>query len=1011
MAPKKKDEELCCRHVGCRKSFLTRSGRLKHEKKCSHPPKVIYKPYNVLESGRFSCKLCNKDFAHATGFYKHHNKCTSAGKQKKVFKCEVCSKEFPKRSRLVQHEVKHSEKPKISCGCGRFYQRQDKFLLHQSKCQQTTANIESFDQTANLRSEEDLSFPSMAAQPSFSFLDDDESVASFSGVSTPNLSILDYNDSLPSRSGMSTPDNMSLTGLSCSVISNNSGICTPQIDVEEDAQSNRSHDWKYYKSKERQSEKLSHFFHDLSEKFDITEMANIVRKAAESNEASIVESLLITGETLNHVTTSNGILSYLKERASPDQTSELLYYMFGDKLCDESFFSWVCKQIDKRYSRTRENLCAWLFRDFGQVPKNKGGRPTIDDATKQAIFDKWIEKSTTTVDRRNGRDQAKMLKTEFEERYKGIDTREKRTEKMMRNREIVMFTKRPCICTIKEVYQSLLKDGLNISYGTSLQYKPFFVVSPTEREKESCLCKFCLNTRLLYRPILKHLKKNVPKTLSMTAYFGDSIDCMPGENGFFKESCITSNCEFDSCKQEPKYKLSDFDCSPDAKTKYHQFVTDIVPYKNKKGEDKKSTRTVRKDFEADFSNLKETFDNLAIKYLLHRFECKNDSFYWPQILAARDLGYIFHMDYSENISATPKEEPQDAHFSGKQTSLHCTVAYLPDGNHQYQYHMSDDLGHDTTFTVHVVRDLLAQYSDYKNYDLVRFKSDNCSVQYCCKNVFFQYSQLSQEINKPIIIYYGIAGHGRGLVDAMSGFGLKTPLRRAIVCENFWFNTSKELYDFITEKYSTDTSKIYVNIPAADLTTKRGKKSEEEEIVIKGCRKSRMISFHPDGSYQIARHMCNCCRCIVGHFIECINLIGNNRDENDNDDEYCVNEDQLDDEGTTSLMFEMVFEGSYVAIHSFERSLELFYICYITGKHIATENVVDLNNHAIQKGYPYFEAVYLEKVDTKRRKVLYKKLVATVFLRPDEIFCPAVSIEESDMSLSISEYQFIADCAN
>ena len=78
----------------------------------------------------------------------------------------------------------------------------------------------------------------------------------------------------------------------------------------------------------------------------------------------------------------------------------------------------------------------------------------------------------------------------------------------------------------------------------------------------------------------------------------------------------------------------------------------------------------------------------------------NDNFYWPQVLnTTNHLGYIFHMDYLENISVTPKEEPQDAHFSGKQTSLHCTVVHKPYDTHHYCYHMSDNLTQDKIFSL------------------------------------------------------------------------------------------------------------------------------------------------------------------------------------------------------------------------------------------------------------------------------------------------------------------------
>ena len=89
------------------------------------------------------------------------------------------------------------------------------------------------------------------------------------------------------------------------------------------------------------------------------------------------------------------------------------------------------------------------------------------------------------------------------------------------------------------------------------------------------------------------------------------------------------------------------------------------------------------------------------------------------------------MDYSENLSCTPKFEPQDAHFSSKQTSLHCTVATKPFiGEKFYLYHLSDDKNHDAAYTISVMEDLLLKFPDHVDYPILRFKSDNCAIQYC-----------------------------------------------------------------------------------------------------------------------------------------------------------------------------------------------------------------------------------------------------------------------------------------
>ena len=51
----------------------------------------------------------------------------------------------------------------------------------------------------------------------------------------------------------------------------------------------------------------------------------------------------------------------------------------------------------------------------------------------------------------------------------------------------------------------------------------------------------------------------------------------------------------------------------------------------------------------------------------------------------------------------------------------------------------------------------------------------------------------------------MAGHGRGLVDGMSGFGDKTPLRKAIIVDDFFFITAGDLTQFMLKKYEDDAT--------------------------------------------------------------------------------------------------------------------------------------------------------------------------------------------------------------
>ena len=75
-----------------------------------------------------------------------------------------------------------------------------------------------------------------------------------------------------------------------------------------------------------------------------------------------------------------------------------------------------------------------------------------------------------------------------------------------------------------------------------------------------------------------------------------------------------------------------------------------------------------------------------------------------------------------------------------------------------------------------------------------------------------------------------------------------------------------------------------------------------------------------------------------------------------------------------------------------------------------EEKSDIYGHLVNKGEPYIEGVYLEKLDKESKdKVFYKTHKKKVYVHPEEIFHPAVPINENDLSLDKSEYQFLSSC--
>ena len=60
-----------------------------------------------------------------------------------------------------------------------------------------------------------------------------------------------------------------------------------------------------------------------------------------------------------------------------------------------------------------------------------------------------------------------------------------------------------------------------------------------------------------------------------------------------------------------------------------------------------------------------------------------------------------------------------------------------------------------------------------------------------------------------MIYYGAVGHGKGLVDAACGFGVKDLLRKAIIIEDWFFNSSSDIVEFLGERMGSE-KKVHVN---------------------------------------------------------------------------------------------------------------------------------------------------------------------------------------------------------
>ena len=217
------------------------------------------------------------------------------------------------------------------------------------------------------------------------------------------------------------------------------------------------------------------------------------------------------------------------------------------------------------------------------------------------------------------------------------------------------------------------------------------------------------------------------------------------------------------------------------------------------------------------------------------------------------------LDFSQNLSLRPKYEVQSAHFSGKQYTLHCTIAEPFDT--PYHYHLNDDTKHDPFYVDHVLRDIIIKY-DIKNEDLW-IQSDNAPTQYKKKHAFALLQKLADDFNLRIIRTYSADGHGKGVIDAMSSFGVKNILD--IVTHDVFFNNSAEIADYLS---SISPHYYYSAVPVEDLV--KTHHEDHSPIEIPGCMKQHFILFNPTKERFWKEYLCDCASCLQFQFNDCIN---------------------------------------------------------------------------------------------------------------------------------------------
>ena len=276
----------------------------------------------------------------------------------------------------------------------------------------------------------------------------------------------------------------------------------------------------------------------------------------------------------------------------------------------------------------------------------------------------------------------------------------------------------------------LIEEKMKMSYSMFCSLKPFWIIKPSEKDRDTCLCKvhenFNFKVERLYKEgqVQSHSAEEVIK----------QIVCDPES-----KKCMYREC--DICK----------DKSVELEGEGHDQVSWFV-WKNRKVEREKiiagqkiktaSMMTIKEKESGTVKTLRDELHKEVNRVCQHLFNIKHQ--YRTLRLLRQELTHeeiIVHIDFSESYNCKYSKEIQSTHFgaSQRQISIHTGIAYTGQKSIPFST-VSDNLKHGPLGIWAHLTPILVYLRDTTRTSVIHFISDGPTTQYRCKNNFYLLSQ-------------------------------------------------------------------------------------------------------------------------------------------------------------------------------------------------------------------------------------------------------------------------------
>lgn len=333
----------------------------------------------------------------------------------------------------------------------------------------------------------------------------------------------------------------------------------------------------------------------------------------------------------------------------------------------------------------------------------------------------------------------------------------------------------------------LTETNTKISYSLFCKLRPFWVIKPTEKDRQTCMCKIHDNIFMKLKTAHAahmYVSKDVNVLLKTVVCDENTKSCMYRKCPNCNDKTVPSEYNGDAGTQlfwdAWKSRRIEKPLGADGKQK-HASVT-------VKEREQGSKEVLAKEINSEISRACRHIFNIRHQYKTLKL--------LKEKLSHEEI--MIHIDFSENYLCKYADEIQSMHFGGsrRQISLHTGIAYMADKVMPFCT-VSDNLKHGPAAIWAHMRPVLEYITSDRHYETIHFISDGPTTQYRNKHNFFLWPRT--------VVDHGFhrstwnfleASHGKGAADGI-GAAVKRNADSQVITKKRDITCATDFIDLLT----------------------------------------------------------------------------------------------------------------------------------------------------------------------------------------------------------------------